>query len=239
MATPSNDALTDHQLEQLDDFLVEINKSCANVEALDGLFSALICTPIPPAPSEFLPYVLEDYQFPSQAKAAEIVELLLCHWNSIAQGLRQAMAKRDVHLPLLWAEENEKSYGNDWATGFMEGVRLTREYWSEYLYTSDNEEEMENSPGHLFPILALAHEFDPDPELRPNWDEQGREQALTMMVASLNLIYQGFEPERQSKISEMTRTPIRSIKIGRNDPCPCGSARKYKHCCLNAPTQVH
>ena len=22
-------------------------------------------------------------------------------------------------------------------------------------------------------------------------------------------------------------------KIGRNDPCPCGSGRKYKHCCIN------
>ena len=21
-------------------------------------------------------------------------------------------------------------------------------------------------------------------------------------------------------------------KIGRNEPCPCGSGRKYKHCCL-------
>lgn len=25
------------------------------------------------------------------------------------------------------------------------------------------------------------------------------------------------------------------MKIGRNDPCPCGSGRKYKHCCLNNP----
>jgi hypothetical protein len=24
-------------------------------------------------------------------------------------------------------------------------------------------------------------------------------------------------------------------KIGRNEPCPCGSGRKYKHCCLNQP----
>jgi hypothetical protein len=23
-------------------------------------------------------------------------------------------------------------------------------------------------------------------------------------------------------------------KLGRNDPCPCGSGKKYKHCCLNA-----
>ena len=25
---------------------------------------------------------------------------------------------------------------------------------------------------------------------------------------------------------------------GRNDPCPCGSGRKYKRCCLNAGRQT-
>ena len=24
-------------------------------------------------------------------------------------------------------------------------------------------------------------------------------------------------------------------KVGRNDPCPCGSGKKYKKCCLNSP----
>jgi uncharacterized protein len=27
-------------------------------------------------------------------------------------------------------------------------------------------------------------------------------------------------------------TPSSSAKIGRNDPCPCGSGKKYKKCCL-------
>ena len=27
--------------------------------------------------------------------------------------------------------------------------------------------------------------------------------------------------------------PVRSHKIGRNEPCPCGSGRKYKKCCLH------
>ncbi len=27
--------------------------------------------------------------------------------------------------------------------------------------------------------------------------------------------------------------PLRGVKIGRNDPCPCGSGKKYKRCCLN------
>ena len=26
--------------------------------------------------------------------------------------------------------------------------------------------------------------------------------------------------------------PVRAQKIGRNEPCPCGSGRKYKKCCL-------
>ena len=33
-----------------------------------------------------------------------------------------------------------------------------------------------------------------------------------------------------------TGTPIRrEPKVGRNDPCPCGSGRKYKQCCMGKP----
>lgn len=28
-------------------------------------------------------------------------------------------------------------------------------------------------------------------------------------------------------------TVIVGKKVGRNDPCPCGSGKKYKHCCMN------
>ena len=27
------------------------------------------------------------------------------------------------------------------------------------------------------------------------------------------------------------RQPIRRLKIGRNEPCPCGSGKKFKKCC--------
>ncbi len=26
-----------------------------------------------------------------------------------------------------------------------------------------------------------------------------------------------------------------TITIGRNDPCPCGSGKKYKQCCMSKP----
>jgi hypothetical protein len=31
------------------------------------------------------------------------------------------------------------------------------------------------------------------------------------------------------------RAPAQSTKVGRNDPCPCGSGKKYKKCCLGKP----
>lgn len=27
---------------------------------------------------------------------------------------------------------------------------------------------------------------------------------------------------------------VKEHKIGRNDPCPCGSGKKYKNCCMNS-----
>ena len=29
----------------------------------------------------------------------------------------------------------------------------------------------------------------------------------------------------------MAKATVRSVQVGRNDECPCGSGRKYKHCC--------
>ena len=28
------------------------------------------------------------------------------------------------------------------------------------------------------------------------------------------------------------------MKVGRNAPCPCGSGRKYKHCCLDTTVSM-
>lgn len=43
--------------------------------------------------------------------------------------------------------------------------------------------------------------------------------------------------EFEKLLREMTRqtTQEKVVKIGRNDPCPCGSGKKYKKCCMNKP----
>lgn len=45
-------------------------------------------------------------------------------------------------------------------------------------------------------------------------------------------------PEEQQELTREYRTSkiIRREKIGRNDPCPCGSGKKYKNCCGKGAT---
>ena len=49
----------------------------------------------------------------------------------------------------------------------------------------------------------------------------------------------GLEPENPEDISDIERAlsarqPARAApKIGRNDPCPCGSGKKFKKCCAD------
>ena len=46
----------------------------------------------------------------------------------------------------------------------------------------------------------------------------------------------GIEPDKPEDISDLEKLlnppkPVQAVKIGRNDPCPCGSGKKYKKCC--------
>lgn len=44
-------------------------------------------------------------------------------------------------------------------------------------------------------------------------------------------ILKGFTPNELSPIEEKNTIPATSEKIGRNEPCPCNSGKKYKKCC--------
>lgn len=57
---------------------------------------------------------------------------------------------------------------------------------------------------------------------------------LTMQAG---LLRAGRPPERLMQVVRAMDAPAHTDvgrNVGRNDPCPCGSGRKYKRCCLNA-----
>ena len=64
-----------------------------------------------------------------------------------------------------------------------------------------------------------------------------REVLTKKIAASVAAIYRFWLPHRQAvheqKLAAMQRT---EAKVGRNDPCPCGSGKKFKKCCGDAAT---
>jgi SWIM/SEC-C metal-binding protein len=73
--------------------------------------------------------------------------------------------------------------------------------------------------------------------LRVQSMEKAQELSETCEVNGWKVIV-GVEPDKPEDISDLTRKmnppTIRydEDKVGRNDPCPCGSAKKFKKCCL-------
>jgi uncharacterized protein len=96
----------------------------------------------------------------------------------------------------------------------------------------------EDHGGPLVPILALAHEHDPDPDMRPYKEpvsEQQREKLLVGAAAGVMNIYKYFQRQYSAPAESLDPTGSTyhriSPKTGRNELCPCGSGKKFKHCC--------
>ena len=111
----------------------------------------------------------------------------------------------------------------------MCGVEMCHESWAE-LFTD------EEHSGCILPVLILYHEHDEDPEMRPGpISPEKREDIIVQMAAGIVGAYRYFQPHRQRLASAYSSEPrSRTPKIGRNDPCPCGSGKKYKRCCGGA-----
>lgn len=216
-------ALTSRELEKLEIYLSRLPQSMT-VEMLDGFFAALVCSPKLVMPSEYMPHVLgeEESKLADLEEVKDFYELVMRHWNAVAR----ALAKKDKRYDLvLVSPDDGKSYGEGWAKGFLQGVRIGGAAWGDLIHD-------EEKGGIFVPLFALAHEHDPDPELRPNpiGDDQ-RDLMLATISASLSFVFKYFaQHRRQPQMDSAVRKQTPS-KVGRNESCPCGTGRKYKHCC--------
>jgi uncharacterized protein YecA (UPF0149 family) len=59
-------------------------------------------------------------------------------------------------------------------------------------------------------------------------DDEARYAAAQERMAKLNEQWERKQRLEQINLPVVRKTP----KVGRNDPCPCGSGKKYKKCCI-------
>jgi uncharacterized protein len=224
--------LSEFELDTLSELLSSFDAEGAmNLEELDGFFAALIAGPDNVPPSEYLPEIWGDVTankntFRGRAILQDMLSLVTRHWNYVSETLRS----RNVYVPLLLEDEHGIAHGNDWANGFLRGMELRREEWGALIDDEDH-------AGSLVAIFALAREHDPDPELR-SYDKpinpELREKLTIGVAAGVMQIYRYFEKRRRIAMARLASdATFRRLtpKVGRNDPCPCGSGKKYKHCC--------
>lgn len=214
--------LSDQEYEVLDEYLAGIEHGeSMTLEELDGFFCALVAGPELVPPSEFIPEVFggDAPPFRDMEEARKITDLLMRHWN----GISNTMAKGEIYMPYLLEDEDGVTTANEWAQGFLVGISMRNDAWSPL---RDDEEACIA----LIPMMAFAFEHDPNPDLRPDppITPESRTELITLMIMGLKAIYEYFK----ENANPITHAPVqRGLKVGRNEPCPCGSGKKYKRCC--------
>ena len=183
------------------------------LEELDGFFTALIVGPITIPPSLYMPEIwdgeCEGPFYDSVEQADYVTGLLKRHWNTLAQRLG------DLYPCMPFIDgETVWPQGYLWSQGFERGVGMAAEAWEPLLDDGIHADMLAS-------ILALGD--DPDLAISPVEHEE-RDLMLATASLAVNVLYAYWQDK-----GKVARSPTR--KIGRNEPCFCGSGREYKCCC--------
>jgi preprotein translocase subunit SecA len=117
-------------------------------------------------------------------------------------------------------------YKNEGYKMFQEMMGSIQEDFVRYLYHL--EIVREEQPKETAPVRDLAYSGGGDSTLAQNFAVAGKA-AAARPGGMADSSAEAYEAAQQA-----TRTVVapRSVtKVGRNDPCPCGSGKKYKKCC--------
>jgi uncharacterized protein len=235
------EALTDPlslaEQNELDRFLLldVPNDEGMTLETLDGYLHAIAIGPETIMPSKWLPKVWGEEQAmmpplddPDQVQ--DVLGLIMRHFNSIISGFEQSPSWIAPIWDIRIQEDQELQDAQAWAHGFVQGVSLNRAAWQPLFDSPEGRE-------WYAPIGLLGEDdYSEDQEVRVA--TPGQRDALAQQIeTSLESIHDFWLPLRLA-IHERETIKRQQPKVGRNDPCPCGSGKKYKKCC-GSSTQPH
>ena len=234
--------LSDEEMDELDSFLLSeaTSDEAMMVDCLDGFLTAIVSGPVMISPSEWLPMVWgssvgDDPIFDSLAQAERITGLIMRQMNGIIWNLEQDPNAFEPAFDIAIYPGDLREYvnGEMWAYGYMEGINLQRQNWKEFF-------DEPSSGDVLRPIYLLgADDVTPEEEALTETPAQ-REELSQQIPASVSWIYKFWQPYRRAVAERTIGTSFQREhpKVGRNDPCPCGTGKKFKKCC-GAATVLH
>jgi len=225
--------LSDEELDYINEFLLERiaddidttgkDEGIFDIVTLDGFFTALVSGPEVVAPSRWLSTIWGDFEpeWDSEEEFETIFQLLVRHMNDIVVTLSQAPW---MFEPLFYEREVDDATNtivDEWCEGYRRGVELTNSEWMKggrkitdllapiYAFTMAS-----GWPGHECPESEYIQLRD---AIKPNALE----------------IHAFWQAQREDEFNSSHPVRREGRRIGRNEPCPCGSGKKYKKCCLH------
>lgn len=219
-------------LKELDEFLVsdKAPEECMDISTLDGFLTAIVIGPKTIMPSHWLPKLWgektdDEMLWTSLEETNHIMGLIMSYYNSIVSVFDKDSKSFEPLFYVNTVKDKEITIIDEWCYGFMQGVGLSFDSWRP-LIDSDEDRNL------LTPIFLHGTE--------EGWEQLKKdgkvaniphEKWVDLIPRTVIEIYKFWLPYRQSTAKAINQAI--STKVGRNDPCPCGSGKKFKHCCLS------
>ncbi|VAW78484.1 Uncharacterized protein YecA [hydrothermal vent metagenome] len=196
-------------------------ESVLDVSELDGFFAALACAPSMVLPSDWMPAIWGgEENMPEWESQAEIQSFSSAAF-ALYNGIMEAM-NIDDYDPLFHQREvkgDVVTIVDEWCSGFLRGVNLWGPLPSEdYIITEDCLTSIR--------LFATEKGF----EKRDTLSDEEIEVQQELIAPDVRRLFGHFLKKRHVATEPVVRS---APKVGRNDPCPCGSGKKFKKCCLH------
>jgi uncharacterized protein len=213
-------------LDFLDDFLLSdrVSEGAMTLSELDGFLAGIAAGPEPIEPEEWLPLVWggeSDPDFADEAQMAAVLGAIVGLHNDVVSQIAER-----TYIPILWTDADGAPLPQGWAHAFLEAAGLRLDAWRPLL-------ESERDGFILTPLFAFCTDGGKPvlPDMTAKEREAIRLNASDMIADAVLAVADYWERLAQGP-DPLPREPVRvAATPGRNDPCSCGSGRKYKKCC--------
>jgi len=218
------------RLDRLDDLLraLPFENMPMSLSELDGFLTGVLACPVMVAPSEWLPQVWSETgeaQFVDQRTAEETIGAVMEHYNSVATAITSSLWVD----PIYEIDTNsDETLWESWVAGFTRALMLRPDAWEDLMDRAD--EETQSSLTFLIALQDINVGKSPFPDDVIDEIDLKAPDLIPNCVATI--LHQS-RPELAGAVAaNLPGMPHKAPpRPGRNDPCSCGSGRKYKQCC--------
>jgi uncharacterized protein len=216
------------RLKQLDEELLALGEDSMLLEELDGFVAGLLACPELIVPGDWLPVVWHEDStdqapvFENLDHANRVLGLVMEYYNSVARTL---LGRPDRYSPLFSVDtRNGDVLWELWIEGFEKAIALRPAAWKKLLDADVD------TAAAMSGMLMLADIARGDKQVK---DSDILSAAAPNKIADWVVILNEWRLANYQPIPGVHAKGASAPreKVGRNDPCPCGSGKKYKKCC--------